>query len=470
MPGERLFWRLYPRILCLLVVTLALLGWLFRTLDSMPVKLLLGGLAACGLSAIICWIVSLSVVDPLARLRDAARAYAAGELNGKLHAPESAEFAEAAESLNEMARRLAERISGLLRRNNEQEAVLTSMVEGVLAVDTEERVISLNLAAGRLLGADPKEVAGRNLQEVVRNADLRRFVASALVCKRPVEGDVVLRNVQERVLQAHGTALRDPAGRGIGAVIVLNDVSRLRQLENMRRDFAANVSHELKTPITSIKGFVETLLDGAMHDPHDAERFLRIIARQADRLNAIIEDLLSLSRIETEAEAADIELETVALHETLSAAVHNCETKAAERGVRIEIEGDPQLAAKINSPLFEQAVTNLLDNAVKYSNQDGQVELLVSHADNEILVQVRDHGCGIAEEHLSRLFERFYRVDKARSRKLGGTGLGLAIVKHIVLAHRGTVTVESKADVGSTFTIHLPAPEALAYAPRSAAG
>jgi two-component system phosphate regulon sensor histidine kinase PhoR len=470
MPAERLLWRLYPRILCLLVVSLAILGWLFRTLDSMPAKLFAGATVAVVLAALISWVVSLSVVDPLARLRDAVRAYGQSEPVGKLHSPESVEFAELAESLNGLTQRLSERIAGLLRRNNEQEAVLTSMVEGVLAVDTEERIISLNMAAGRLLGANPKEMEGRNLQEVVRNADLRRFVASALVCKRPVEGDVVLRSARERVLQAHGTALRDPAGRGIGAVIVLNDVSRLRQLENMRRDFAANVSHELKTPITSIKGFVETLLDGAMHDPHDAERFLRIIARQADRLNAIIEDLLSLSRIETEAEAADIELETVPLHETLAAAAHNCETKAAERGIRIVLGGDPHLEAKVNSPLLEQAVTNLLDNAVKYSNQDGQVELNVVKGESEILIQVRDHGCGIAEEHLSRLFERFYRVDKARSRKLGGTGLGLAIVKHIVLAHRGQVTVESQENAGSTFTIRLPAPEALAYAPRIGAG
>jgi two-component system, OmpR family, phosphate regulon sensor histidine kinase PhoR len=458
MPGKRLLWRLYPRIACLLVVSLAILGWLFRSLDSMPAKLVLGGSAALALAGLISWAVSLEVARSLARLRDAAERYAEGELGYKLHAPESVEFAELTEAFNAMARRLEDRIGALLRRNNEQEAVLTSMVEGVLAVDTEERVISLNLAAGRLLGANPKEMQGRKLQEVVRNAELSRFVASALVCKRPVEGDVVLRNARERVVQAHGAALRDPAGRGIGAVIVLNDVSRLRQLENMRRDFAANVSHELKTPITSIKGFVETLLDGAVHDPGDAERFLRIIARQADRLNAIIEDLLSLSRIEKEAEAADIDLNVVGLREALNAAIHNCETKAAERGIRIVLGGDPDLEAKINPPLFEQAVTNLLDNAVKHSNQDGQVELIATQRDNEVLVQVRDQGCGIAEEHLSRLFERFYRVDKARSRKLGGTGLGLAIVKHIVLAHRGQVTVESREEIGSTFTIHLPAP------------
>lgn len=458
MPGQRLLWRLYPRILCLLVGSLAILGWLFRSVEGLPARLVLGGAVAAVAAALLCRVVELAVNPALLRMREAAQCFAEGELGHKLHAAESQEFAELAEALNAMARRLDERIDALLRRNNEQEAVLTSMVEGVLAVDTEERVISLNSAAGRLLGANPKEMQGKSLQEVVRNADLRRFVASALICKQPVEGDVVLRNARDRVLQANGTALRDPLGRGIGAVIVLNDVSRLRQLENMRRDFAANVSHELKTPITSIKGFVETLLDGAMRDPDDAERFLRIVARQADRLNAIIEDLLSLSRIEKEAEAADIVLQRVPLEETLSAAMHNVETKAAERGIRILLSGEPKAEARINPPLLEQAVTNLLDNAIKYSEQGGQVELRVAKRDNEVLIEVRDQGCGIPEEHLSRLFERFYRVDKARSRKLGGTGLGLAIVKHIILAHRGQVAVESVPESGSTFTIRLPAP------------
>ena len=458
MPGQRLLWLLYPRILCLLVGLLAVLGLLFRSLDAMPARLVLGGIVVVVAAAVISRVVELAVVAPLARMRDAARKYSEGELGYKLHAADSQEFAELFEALNSMAQRLDERIGALLRRNNEQEAVLTSMVEGVLAVDTEERVISLNSAAGRLLGTNPGEMQGKSLQEVVRNADLRRFVASALVCKQPVEGDVVLRNARDRVLQANGTALRDPAGRGIGAVIVLNDVSRLRQLENMRRDFAANVSHELKTPIASIKGFVETLLDGAMHNPDDAERFLRIIARQADRLNAIIEDLLSLSRIENDGEAADIVLQAAALQETLSAAIHNVEGKAAERGIAIQLSGEPNLQAKINAPLLEQAVTNLLDNAIKYSEAESRVELNVSARGGEILIEVRDRGCGIAEEHLSRLFERFYRVDRARSRKLGGTGLGLAIVKHIVLAHRGQVTVESTPEVGSVFTIHLPAP------------
>jgi two-component system phosphate regulon sensor histidine kinase PhoR len=330
------------------------------------------------------------------------------------------------------------------------------MVEGVMAVDPQERVISLNAAAAALLAADPDQVKGRGLQEVIRNTDLRRFVTRALACDQPIEDDVVLRSDEERVLQARGTSLRDARGRPIGAVIVLNDVTHLRRLENIRRDFVANASHELKTPITSIKGFVETLLDGALHSPDDTERFLRIIARQADRLNAIIEDLLCLAKIEQTATAADVVLQTCRLRDVLQAAIGECVPRATERQIAIRLSCEAELLAQANPALLEQAVMNLLDNALKYSDPESEVHVEALRQGRETLIHVHDQGCGIEEEHLDRLFERFYRVDKARSRKLGGTGLGLAIVKHIVNAHGGHVTVVSSPGQGSTFTIHLP--------------
>ena len=257
-------------------------------------------------------------------------------------------------------------------------------------------------------------------------------------------------------MQARGSALHDLEGRAIGAVIVLNDVTDFRRLEHIRRDFVANVSHELKTPVTSIKGFVETLLDGAMKDPFDAERFLRIIAKQADRLHAIIEDLLSLSKIEQSEDSDDIALQAGPLRAVLESALNTCQTIAEERNIEVTLACDSQLNAKINNLLFEQALVNLLDNAIKYSEPGRQVLVTAGEVEDELTISVTDHGSGIASEHVSRIFERFYRVDRARSRKLGGTGLGLAIVKHIVQAHHGRVSVESSLGVGSTFTIHLP--------------
>jgi two-component system phosphate regulon sensor histidine kinase PhoR len=316
-------------------------------------------------------------------------------------------------------------------------------------------VISLNKAAAELLESNDAAI-GRSLQEVIRNVDLRRFVGESLVASHPIESDIVLHGKPDRVLQAHGTSLRDATGRGIGAVIVLNDITNFRRLENIRKDFVANVSHELKTPITSIKGFVETLLDGAISDPNDSQRFLRIIAKQADRLHAIIEDLLSLSKIEQCEDAGDIELQESSLHEVLESAIYACQPQATERNIDIRLTCDEHLTARINAPLLDQAVVNLLDNAVKYSEPGGRVDVSASAVNGEVTISVVDTGCGIPADELPRIFERFYRVDKARSRKLGGTGLGLAIAKHIVNVHHGRVTVESTVGKGSTFSIKLP--------------
>jgi two-component system, OmpR family, phosphate regulon sensor histidine kinase PhoR len=232
----------------------------------------------------------------------------------------------------------------------------------------------------------------------------------------------------------------------------------VHRLENVRRDFVANVSHELKTPVASIKGFVETLLDGALDDHADARRFLGIVSRQADRLASIIEDLLALSRIEQSETSGTLPLDQQPLAGLLVTATDDCRPRATERSIRLELTCPPMLMVTVNGPLLEQAVINLVDNAIKYS-EPGKTVWLSADADADgTAIRVRDEGCGIAAEHLPRLFERFYRVDKARSRNLGGTGLGLSIVKHIVQAHAGTIAVESTPGVGTTFTIRLPTP------------
>jgi len=331
------------------------------------------------------------------------------------------------------------------------------MVESVVAVDTACRCISINQAAARLLGVGPEEAQGKDLHAIVNNLNLQRFVERALESDEPIEELIVLHETaKECYLHAHGTALRDGRGKRIGAVVVMNDITRLRRLERVRKDFVANVSHELKTPITSIKGFVETLLDGAMEDPADARRFLDIIARQAGRLNAIIDDLLTLSKLEQQTETMEISVKRENVRRTIDAAIGLCEIKSREKGVGIDVECDAGLTAQVNDPLLEQALVNLIDNAIKYSESGSRVAVSAISVDGEVRISVHDHGCGIEQKYLPRLFERFYRVDKARSRNLGGTGLGLAIVKHIVQAHRGRVTAESTPGKGSVFTIHLP--------------
>ena len=352
---------------------------------------------------------------------------------------------------------LVERSLTIGRQGTQQEAVLGSMIEGVLAVDASQRIVSINRAAADLLGLDPATVLGRPIQEVVRNADLRQFALQAIDCRETVEDDLVLRAARDRTLRVRGTPLNDPSGEG-GAVIVLNDITDIRHLENVRRDFVANVSHELKTPVASIKGFVETLLEGRVDDPADRRRFLEIIGRQSDRLGTIIDDLLALSRIEQAEGMGDLPLEHVPVADVLAAVVAECGPRADERSITIEVDSPPRLGAEVNAPLLEQALINLVDNALKYSEPGGRVVVAVAPTVDGMLEWiVRDQGSGIGAEHLPRLFERFYRVDKGRSRRLGGTGLGLSIVKHIVQAHGGTVAVESTPGVGSTFRVLLPA-------------
>jgi two-component system phosphate regulon sensor histidine kinase PhoR len=418
---------------------------------------MLAGTSACGFAAVVAgWLLARRAARPIEELAVAAERLAAGDVDAPLPSTELAEVAGLTDAYGTLREQLVER--GLLigRQGTQQEAVLGSMIEGVLAIDARQRIVGMNRAAADLLGIDLDDVIRRPLQEVVRNPDLRRFALLAIDCREPVEDDLVLRAARDRTIRLRGTALRDLSGEG-GAVIVLNDVTDMQRLENVRRDFVANVSHELKTPVASIKGFVETLLDGAVDDPGNSRRFLEIVNRQADRLASIIEDLLALSRIEQSEGIGNLPLETIPIAEVFTAVEADCRPRAEDRSITFESDCPAALTAAVNPPLVEQAVINLVDNAIKYSEAGGHVRLAARREGAELVIQVRDRGTGIAAEHLPRLFERFYRVDKARSRKLGGTGLGLSIVKHIVQAHGGGIIVESTPGIGSTFTIRLPA-------------
>ncbi|MBU1857088.1 MAG: ATP-binding protein, partial [Verrucomicrobia bacterium] len=315
----------------------------------------------------------------------------------------------------------------------------------------------LNHAAARLLDLAPEQAQGRSIQEAVRNRDLQAFISATLAGTGPAEDEIVIYGNEERFIQLHGTTLTDIAGYNIGALIVLNDITRLKRLETVRRDFVANVSHELKTPITALKGCVETLSDTKPIDPVENSRFLAMMARQVARMEALVEDLLSLSRIEFDAERKHVALDRGAISEVLQRAAQSFATAAVAKSISLVVECPAEVKAPINVALLEQAVGNLLDNAIKFSANGTRILVSGRLTGNDVEIQVTDQGLGIEKKHLSRLFERFYRVDQARSRALGGTGLGLAIVKHIALAHRGTVTVASEPGQGSTFTIRIPA-------------
>jgi len=427
-----------------------------QAVNGILVKLALGGVAVALLAAGICLVLSRRLTHPLEEMTEAVGDFAQGNFERRVPVPATFELRRLADSINWMASQLDEKVAQIVVKHNEENAVLSSMTEGVLAVAPDERVLNLNQAAANLMDVDRDAVRGRTIQEVVRNVDLQRFVREVFVSHEPIETEIVLHGDETRYLQAHGTIMRNANGEVLGALVVLHDITRLRRLENVRRDFVANVSHELKTPITTIKGFVETLLNGALEDSKNSRRFLQIISKHADRLSAIIEDLLSLSRLEQENERGVAVVQESHIGKVLHAAAEICEPKALSKDVSLRVECDPELTALINPPLLQQAVANLVDNAIKYSEPHSEVKLRAAHSEQHTIVSVEDHGCGIDEKHLSRLFERFYRVDKARSRELGGTGLGLAIVKHIAQAHNGRVVVDSKVGEGSTFAIYLP--------------
>lgn len=355
-----------------------------------------------------------------------------------------------------ISQQFSAKLQAALRKKDESDAVLASMMEGVIAVDNDCRILTINHSAQRLLGVSVSSELSPDLADAISDAPFLELTHKILDTHQPLETEVVIQGKKETILQVHGSPLLGSTSGSSGAVLVFHDVTHLRKLETIRQDFVANVSHELKTPITSIKGFVETLLDGALDDKADAQRFLGIVSRQADRLTAIIEDLLSLSRLEQEGGSHEVVRENVTMHEIIERSCLACILKADEKRITFERNLDRSLRLYVNPHLIEQALINLLSNAVKYSHERGKILVKAWAQENDIFISVHDFGIGIPEKDLPRLFERFYRVDRARSRNMGGTGLGLAIVKHIAQAHRGRVSVDSKLNEGSVFTVYLP--------------
>ncbi len=391
---------------------------------------------------------------PLIRMRESVETYAAGRADLHLPASPVREIHALSEAMNAMSQRLSDRFETIVRQRDEQKALLSCMSEAILAMDAQGRIISMNPAAIKVFQPTSEPVTGRHIQEVVRNADIQRLSRTIMETNGTVNEEITIPN-GERILQINGTAMTDSHGHRIGCVLVMTDVTRIRKLETMRRDFVANVSHELKTPVTSISGFSETLLDGAAEDPEARTRFLKIIRHQARRLTAILEDLMTLSRLEHDAQNADIPLRPTPIRPILENAVKTWQPEAAPKNMQLTINCDAALEASVNAPLIEQAMINIIGNAVKYGPAKSGITVDAERDADEIRLSVKDEGPGIARHHLPRLFERFYRVDKGRSRDIGGTGLGLAIVKSIAIAHGGRVSVDSTPGKGSAFTIHL---------------
>ncbi|VAX23040.1 Phosphate regulon sensor protein PhoR (SphS), partial [hydrothermal vent metagenome] len=392
---------------------------------------------------------------PLSSITEVAELIADGDYSKRLPLTGKDEIGKLAQAFNRMAESSQLRMESIDTDRNNLLAVLSGMIEGVIAVDKQERVVHINEAAEGILGIAAASSVGKPLWEAPWLADVCQTISGTL--KNASETTKELRipgSPADRIVEIQSSPIRDSEGNLAGAVVVLHDISELERLETMRRDFIANVSHELKTPITAIRGLVETLIGDRLMEPEKHERFLHKISNQSMRLSSIVTDLLTISRLES---GKSLERKLFDLRRAVVTTVRLLTATGENRGVKIEIDipNDPVSIVGDEESLCE-AVNNLLDNGLKYSREGGDVFVRLYKKEETVVIEVEDAGAGIEKRDQRRIFERFYRVDKARSRELGGTGLGLSIVKHIAISHGGSVSVESAPGQGSTFRIVLP--------------
>jgi len=421
--------------------------------------ILYGGIAAGVLIALVVgWIFARSVTYPIGQITRAARDITRGAAPDAFHTDRRDEIGDLVRAFHAMTSELHRHIATSTAEHNKTAAILAGMVEGVIAVDREERVVRANASACSILGIDPGLATGRPIWEVTRVTEASDAVRTALDDEKMciAEARIATPGAQQ-VVQMTATPLKSAAGVLDGVILVLHDVSELRRLESVRRDFIANVSHELKTPLTAIRGLVETLIEDDAMDSRTHARFLSRVEEQTHRLSNLVGDLLTISRLE--ADGGRTQLEPADLRATI---VDSCRALAGEaeaRGVHLETNVSGTIPrVRGDAEALRELADNLIGNAIKYTPEGGCVGVDLRVEGSVAALEVRDTGIGIAPEHQGRIFERFYRVDRARSREMGGTGLGLSIVKHVALAHGGNVSLRSAPGAGSTFRVEIPVP------------
>jgi two-component system phosphate regulon sensor histidine kinase PhoR len=447
------FWRLllvYTGLIVAHTLLVTLLVW--NGLADSPLPWLVAA-SAIVFGGIATWYCVRRIIEPLALLSDHVREVSAGGAQQPLRLDSRDELGHLAGAFNQMQRDLARRLDQIQHNSERLETVLGSMVEGVLAVGPDRRILLANDAGRKLLDFATPDPVGRPLLEVTRARPVHEAVVQSLESPTPVTTEFDAPGTQRRTLGLRATRL--PGEPCPGVMIVLHDLTELRRLENLRRELVANVSHELKTPLTVIKGYAETLRLGAVNDPENNLHFIRRIEEQADRLHELIQDILQVARLESGSETFD--LAPVPLDELIAECADQFADVAASKGVTLATESLlADVAAHADEKGVRTILNNLVDNAIKFTSAGGTVTIRTRADEQAVLVEVEDTGIGIAAEDQARIFERFYRADKARSRDIGGTGLGLSIVKHLVQAFGGDVSVESQPGRGSTFRARLP--------------
>jgi two-component system phosphate regulon sensor histidine kinase PhoR len=420
--------------------------------SSALIGLLVFGGVALGAMAVVAYVIARRIRNRLESVRGVVGKMAAGEFDKRIPPEQRQQIEDLAASLDQTQLYLKGRVADLESSRNQLRTVLDSMLEGVIAVDSDQRVLLLNEAGRRLFPIQDRAPVGRPVWELVRSPQLANWVTQSLLRSEPVGGEMEIKAPTPRILSVRVASLPGPTVAG--AIVVASDISQLRRLEHVRQEFVANASHELKTPLASIKACVETLLDGALEDPEVRVHFLQTVNEQTERLDKLIRDLLALTRIESE--EVHPALHPVGLAEIINLCVNRHKSNVERKAMQL-VTVPPAVPVQVvaDEESLEQIFDNLIDNAIKYTNSGGTITIRWETDDQRCRIEVEDTGIGIPQAHQVRIFERFYRVDRARSRELGGTGLGLSIVKHLVQQLGGTVSVSSRLGKGSTFSVEL---------------
>lgn len=397
-----------------------------------------------------------SITRPINDVTDTVRRMSNGDFSEGVSVHSDDEIGQLAEMFNLMREKLSETLSEINSEKNKLSTILEYMADGLVAIDLSGNIIHVNPAARRILGIDPAKDLGAETYARVMGyiAENISFESIYENCREQSAQDVFARG--SGVFAVHYDRFKDEYGQDIGIIILMQDITERQKLEDMQKDFVANVSHELRTPLTTIKSYTETLIDGALEDPDTARDFLGIVDNEADRMTRLVKDLLQLSRLDHRREKMDFR------EGNIVALVRRCIVKvgmtARQKRHTVEALFDPDadISVMMDRDRMEQVVLNVLSNSIKYTPDGGHIEVSIEPGEKDVKIRISDNGIGISEEELPRIFERFYRVDKARSRRMGGTGLGLAITKQIVEEHRGSISAESRPGKGTSFVISLP--------------
>ncbi len=426
----------------------------YATLHDIRKILLTATLLALGITAVVGFALARTITQPIRAITSRAARMASGDFDQYIEVRSGDEIGQLAKAFNYLTERLRDTLGEISGEKAKVEAIIRHMADGLVAVDRTGRIIVINRAAARMLGVTGREVLGQPAQAVFGELLPQALLRQCIQGSRQLSQELRLER-SGRLLRAQVAPFRSARGRVTGAVVVLQDITEHHRLEQMRREFLANVSHELRTPLTTVKSYVETLLDGAMEDPILGRRFLEVVQRETDRMARLVNDLLQLSQMEYLRQRW--KRQPLNIEDVIADVVERLRLEASSKGLSLRVDSEPELPQVLgDAEQLGQVLANLLSNAIKFTPPGGSVAVTAQRHPRGVAVTVRDTGIGIPREDLPRVFDRFYRVEKARSREMGGTGLGLSIAREIVEAHDGSIEIESEPGRGTRVTLVVP--------------